>query len=269
MTTLSEMTLLVSRLLQTTYESSEDDGGGSTTQLIDSTIPFGDGMFDDGTIWFTSGDNDGVSRVITAWDQSTTEFTFAALSNNVGSGDSYAAAKSDYPRWLLVQAVNLALQAIGDVEAFDTSLTTVANQESYSLPTGVRNILALEIAQSTSSPYRYEEFPPGTWKERGGSIYFRDYNEPGSDDYTIRLRYLSSHATLEDDTDTVDAEIHDNVVKYHAAVEAMKWRKQKGASIDKDLMGMYMRQAKEALQAHPPPAMRHDRAPSMGIWGAF
>uniref|UniRef100_A0A6M3KTD7 Uncharacterized protein n=1 Tax=viral metagenome TaxID=1070528 RepID=A0A6M3KTD7_9ZZZZ len=250
MTTLAGAILDLSEVLQDTVTGAAT--AGEATTLTDSHRSEGSGYFTNGTIWFLSGTYAGSSRQITAWDATLKKFTFDALAGAIVADVLYAAAPKDYPRWRMIRAINQALEELGDLPEYDVSLVTVANQEAYDLPAGVRNVLRVEEATATAAPYEY--MTRKCWHEIDGTIYFEMGRWPTSTDMIIRLTYRGDHAELSADTGEVNANVHDEVLKYHAAVYALRWKRNRTEGEDKHLDGelaMAVGQAATALARHP------------------
>jgi hypothetical protein len=196
----------------------------------------------------------GTSRKIIDWALATTTFTVPAMSSAAGSGASYSVITGDWPRDKLIEFINTALRDIGDVPKQDTSLTTVADQEAYTLPAGVNDVRMVEIATSTTSPYEYLRYV-GTWREtEDGKIQFDTRYIPGVTGYTIRLTYVGKHAALVNDNDTVHALIHLDRLIWSAAVHAWRWRIQM-AKQDEPMYQLSYNEAREMAErmrlAHP------------------
>lgn len=212
--------LELSKLLNDTQEGTAT--GGSTTTLLDTSRTEPDDHFNGGTIWFISGNNANKSAVITDWAIGTGTFTFATQTGACAASNLYACASKDYPRWLLYQSINKALQSIGDILDRDTSLVTVEDQSDYTLPSGVYNVKRVEIALDSDAPYRWQI--QRNWREIEGKIVFDPGHEPLADDYTIRLTYMAPHSAIDDDTDTISDYIHKELLVWAAALHAYEWR---------------------------------------------
>ena len=89
MTTLFDATLALAKILTTVPEGTAT--GGGTTTLVDSSRTEPVDHFNDGTIWFKSGNNIGLSTKVTDYAANGT-FTHATLGANVAT-DTYAAAQ--------------------------------------------------------------------------------------------------------------------------------------------------------------------------------
>jgi len=226
MTTLFDATLRTAQKLNSVYKGTAT--GGSTTTLVDTGIfdPPGDTWYPGGTIWFQSGNNDGVSKVVTDWDQSTKTFTFGTAAAVV-AGVTYSVADKTFPRHVLIQAVNAALYDMRLPKVYENaSFVTVANQQAYTLPTGVDDLKQVFIASYQASPYYY--FPSAGWRVLDGELVFDTGWIPELDDYRIKLVYYTNVETaLTADDDTIDAALNLEGIAWNAAVNALRWRYQR------------------------------------------
>ena len=104
----------------------------------------------------------------------------------------------------MVDAINIALSEIGYVTKVDETLAVVDNQTEYTLPSGVTDVVRVQIADSSTADYDYTTC--FNWREVDGSLYFP--SELGYDaGNTIRIYYNDIHDDVADDTDTVDDDI--------------------------------------------------------------
>lgn len=103
-----------------------------------------------------------------------------------------------------VSAINIALEEIGNVTKVDETLTVVNDQTEYSLPSGVSNVVRVQIANSSSADYDYTTI--FTWRETNGKLYLPD--ELGFDaGNKIRIYYNDTHDAVSNDADTIDDDI--------------------------------------------------------------
>lgn len=230
MTTLASVTLDVARELPGWAVVEGEATGGSTTTLVDTNYPWlvdgtnppADDYYNGGTIWFMSGSNINLSAIITDWTKSSKTFTFGTLANAIVAGVAYAAAPKDWPLFILRQRVNLALARIGNVDQRNSTLTTVTNQQSYTLPVGVSNVRRVEVARSTSAPYGF--MVHHQWREIGGAVEFFEGFQPQTTGHTMRLTYAAPLARLDDDDDTIPDLIHPELIKWWGVYEALRWK---------------------------------------------
>jgi len=222
--TLAAATRSLAEILGGTQEGTAT-GGGATT-LVDANFWQGSAIapadsLNQGTIWFISGDEAGNTNIITDWDGATT-ITFPTMSTGASTGDRYAFALNEYPRWVLRQSINKALGYIYSREAENTATTSVADQMDYSLPAGVYNVIKAEVATSTSAPYNYKILTG--WHEIGTTLSFDEDAQITVDGYTVRLTYIVPPSELTADTDTIADMIHLERLKWEAAVHAFRWK---------------------------------------------
>ena len=224
MTTLFSATLDLAKILGSVMESTSTSG--TPTTLIDTAMPRTpppNDAYNYGTIWFKTGDLEGKTAVVTDWDLGTFKFTFADMTD-AAPGERYAFLDRDYPRDVLRQAVNTALQTIGRVLDVYTNATfvTVANQEDYTLPTDVYNVRQVELATSASAPYYYQKHYH--WSEIDGVIRFKSGYAPTHAGDLIRLTYAIQPDELDDDADEISDYVHPDLLKWTAAVNALMWK---------------------------------------------
>jgi hypothetical protein len=229
MTTLADAMLAVARTVEPVIESTAT--GGSATTLVDSKLGHPNDYFDNGCMFILSGAAAGKSRLITDWVLGSKTFSFATLTQAVVAGDRYAATPASCPQYALALAVNNALLKINNLPAVyeDAGLVTVADQQEYSLPAGVHDLLRVEIAGEQSEPYEWRRHM--LWRESGGKLRFDDgqyEDQPAG--YRIRLTYRTRHVALAADTDTISDLVHPEWLRWAGAAEYLRRR----TMIDKD-----------------------------------
>lgn len=272
MATLFSATLDLAKILGNVMEStSTEDGINASTTLIDTSFPRTpppDDAFNYGTLWFITGNSKGVTRVVTDWDQSPKPtFTFDALTLDVLEGDRYAFCDRDWPRDLLRQAVNAALQTIGGVTTQYTNATfiTVQNQMAYTLPAGVYNVKRVEVATSLTAPYDYAMHH--NWTETPTQIIFHEGFQIVRDGYLIRLTYEAQPAELTTDAGTIDSRIHPDLLKWTAAVNAWMWKEPNMGdpnSLARQRLAYSIQMADSMKKMHRVPKMMTD--PKLSRW---
>lgn len=241
MTTLFDATLALAKILGN-VRSSTTTAAGTTTTIVDSTRTEANDFWNGGTIWITSGALSGVSRKISDWALTGTTFTVPAMASAPGSGVSYSVIVGDWPQDKLIEFINSALRDIGDVPKTNATLTTVADQEQYTLPAGVRDVRRVEIATSKTTPYDYQPWI-GVWREtEDGKLQFDTHHIPDEDGYLIRLTYVGAHSAVSADTDTIHSLIHLDRLIWSAAVHAWRWRMQM-AKQDEPMHQMHYQEA--------------------------
>ena len=194
--------------------------GGSTTTLVDTAMAEPDTYFNNGTIWFLSGNNAGKSAVVTDYDLTTHTFTFATQSAACAAGNRYAVLDADYTREALVAALNTALLMIGPIDTVDDTLTVVADQETYTIPSGMSNVKRVQVAGDTTAPYQWGT-PLRHWHEKNGTLHV-DYStvQGLGADAPIRLIGEKYHARVWADTDTVTDAVRQESIAIEAAYYA-------------------------------------------------
>jgi hypothetical protein len=115
--------------------------GGGATGLIDTTNRTEpDDYWNGGTIFILSASGaapEGDMLTVTDFVNSSSEIETAGFSAGVQVDDRYAVAEAHYPLDALMDAVNLAIKQHRYIYE-DQSLTVVADQTEYDLPSGVQ-----------------------------------------------------------------------------------------------------------------------------------
>lgn len=263
MTTLFATMLNLAKLLGPVREGVSTAGGGQTA-MIDTLCLEPNDYWNDGVLFFIdvpAPATSSKSATITDWALSTGTFTFPALGfiNGTDSGDRYVALAGKYTRTDLIEAVNLALADLGPIPAIDTTLTTVANQESYTLPAGVAKVTRMEIASSKGAVKGYQT--NYHWQEIGGTLYFDNGKQPSTSGYTIRLTYLTAHAVIGLDDDVVTDTVHPMRIAWTAAYHVALKRSQVVENDDpslKDFLALASAKMNEMAIRHPVRMMGRD-----------
>lgn len=230
---------------------------GTTTTLIDTVDRVESfGYWINGTVWVGSGFT-SVAKITGFNDQtSTLTFTPAVAAGNVESGDAYAVCKKRFPYYLLKQVVNQAVEHLGEVPLTNTSLTTAALQTEYQLPDShiTRELLSVHIQRNTddSDDNRWEEVL-GWYIKKGvsGTADYLVFRTQPVDGRSLMLTYTARHPSL-DSADALNENVHPNRIIYRAALEAMKWYRDKTRLDDyKDKIRELERKADGAIMDWP------------------
>lgn len=100
----------------------------------------------------------------------------------------------------IIDAINLALSDIGFVTQVDETLTVVDDQTEYTLPSGVSNVVRVQVASSASADYDYQTLY--NWREIGGKLYLPD-EMAHTAGRKIRVYYNAPHDEVDANTDTI------------------------------------------------------------------
>jgi hypothetical protein len=218
--TVGEMLYLMARKLRRMRNGTAT--GGSTTTLVDSAMNEPDEFFNEGVIFFLSGTLAGKTATITSYDLTTTTFTFATQTAALAAGVRYAVIEPVYNREMLITALNEALADLGAVPQYDSTLTTVLDQEEYTLPTGVHHIKSVQFAGNTAGTFWQD--PYRLWKEIDGSLYLDTWYLPTVAGLPIRLKYDAPHAEVSADSDAIADAIHPDLLAWKAVEQAARGR---------------------------------------------
>jgi hypothetical protein len=254
MSTLADATRALAEKVQ--YAAEGVATGGSATTLIDTARIEPDDQFTNGTIWLLSGNNIGKSAIISGWVLSTHTFTFATLTLLCAAGDLYAVTSMDYPKYVMIQAINRVL-AHTYLPKTDVTLVTVADQEEYSLPTGVTDIRRIEIAENIATPYDY--VPHYNWREIEGKLRFDIDFAPDTAGYKIRLTYVAPQAALASDVTAFDNRIALEWLAWQAAVILFRQRIRKTDGKEPYILALYNDAVNMSrMQENPPRTVPKD-----------
>lgn len=220
MATLFDATLALAEVMGDVWYGVADSG--TTGKLVDAAMQDRAGLLAPGTLFIinaTENDLDKSLVEILRHDQNT--LYFATLSKTITAGDTFAAFEGHMVgKRHLIKAINQALQDLKQFTQDDASTVTVANQEEYTLPAGVTNVVSVEIAKSLTAPYSYSEHR--CWKETAaGKLRFYAHT-PAIAGYKIRISYNTPHPELSAASDTLKPGINLERLKYEAASYA--WR---------------------------------------------
>jgi hypothetical protein len=176
--------------------------GGTTSTLEDTLLTESAGRYTGGTLWVLTGDNAGLCCPVIAHGNGSLMFT--AVTDAIAAGDKYALSSPQFPKWLLDQAVDTALEGI-DVIASSTE-TIVAGVLTLTL--GIQNVRRVYINGK-------ENFH---WDEELGVITFDNTGLSGD----AVVKYLVKANTTVD----IDGELQTLVDPDHVAWSAVVflWR---------------------------------------------
>ena len=194
--TLTSIMLDVARTMGLAFEGTST--GGSTTTLEDTALEYPADYFTGGTIWITSGGNIGVCKPVKTHNGN--DVSFATMSTAIVSGITYALANADYPKYLIKQAVLDVLRFDETLLKNDT-LTITADTEQYTLPSGVSNVMKVQVASNDEEPYSFTDHY--YWREYDGSLIFDQGRYPTREGYIIRLWYMGYHGVI-GETETIE-----------------------------------------------------------------
>ena len=245
--TLFDATLALARSIEDVFEGTST-ANGLTTTLVDANIFQPAGYFSDdpkGVLWLKT--TVPASKIITGHVGTT--ITFApAQAALVASGTAYAAAPGVYPRYALIQAINLALEEIGRIP-MEGELAAVANQQEYTATDDVlfdEEIIGIEVANAAAAPYNWT--PHYNWRQTAGvtrRLVFDEATVPSTTN-KLRVLYLKAHTPLVNDGDLVSSHIHPDLLKWVSAVYAYRWRYSRTKADDPSTVDL-LNEAKERV----------------------
>ena len=190
------------------------------------------------------------SKTITVYDA----FTVAPA-----AGDTYGVSNQRFPLYLIQAKINNALYMDGYIPGEDTSITTVAAQTEYTMPSGVSRDLRQVLVQTNDDANMNEWTPVVNFKVQktatgtGDTLVLAYELEPGR---TLWLRYAAQHAELTVASSELDEAVHPDRIVYGACAELLRWYRDKtrlrGLSDTIEHLGLKEQRAKDL---HPLPIL--------------
>ena len=190
--------------------------GGSTTTLVDTALGEADTYYNGGVLLIDQG-TPAAPRV-TSYASSSGTFTFSAIATAVGSGISYTAVHARFPLDILKTAINQGLLEAERYMEIDETVTLVAEQEKYALPTGVNDVRRVELGTANEGWDRHY-----AWTIEDGYLRFIDW-VPSDPSQTCRIHHAANHASLSALADVLDERVSRRRLIVSAAKNALNWR---------------------------------------------
>jgi len=217
MTTLADIMLDVAEILGGVRVGTAT--GGSTTTLVDTNRTEPAEYWLDGTLFLLSGTYAGVASRISAYSENTITVP-ATVGGAIVAGVQYAVAPPKYTFDQMQIAIQRAIDEVGEAVAVDITTLVTATTHTYALPAGVSNVLRVEVASSTTSPYSFQ--PTYFWEENSGYIYFVPTKAPSTVGAIIRVWYRTPHAALSLYSTVVSPNVNQEWLKWKAVVNVYR-----------------------------------------------
>lgn len=150
MTTLFDVTKETAEQVCQTYLGAATATTNETT-LTDSNLNgiYPNDHFNGGTLFILSGTHKGKSVIITDYATAGT-FTFEDIgTGNLTLGNQYLAARINYTRGQLWQAVNNGLRSMGKMLLTNDFLLSVEDRQEYDLPYGVSDVRRVQVGDDS------------------------------------------------------------------------------------------------------------------------
>jgi hypothetical protein len=242
--------------------------GGTTTTLIDTDalrLTEND-YYNEGTLFIlkdqagAGGAPENEFGKIKDFTQTTkTVLLYDALTVAPAAGDTYGVANRRFPLFLIREKINNALFMDGYIPGEDTSITTVASQTEYTLPSGVSRDLR-QVLVSTNDDSNMNEWTPvvnfdvqKTATGTGDTLVLAYELEAGQ---TLWIRYAKQHDEMTVASDELDEAIHPDRIVYAAAAELLRWYRDKTRLRHlSDTIDFLDLKAQRAKDLHPLPTL--------------
>lgn len=168
---------------------------------------------------------EGEFGAISLYDASSNTITMDALTAAIASGDKVGIASPQFPLEDMIRLANIALQKLGEIELPDTSLTVVANQTEYALPSTIRQKplrVRKQHLQTTNNNLwevvnNWDVIPATTGSNWTLVI---PYLTQG---YKLEILYRSVHPEINAWNDTILDTIHPELATCALITEAYQW----------------------------------------------
>lgn len=256
MSTLFDEALALARKVAVIYGGSAT-ANGTTTTLKDATNRLeADDFWNLGTIFMTGGDNLGQSRAVTDFVASTDTLTFVAMPEAIQSGDTYALINADFPKAMLLEAINGALKTWDAGERRDETLEIDADVYEYVLPAGVTKVLQVWISTTTTEPYNWKRFHQ--WNQDGEYLRLHAILYP--EGCPIRLVHQVAVEDLTEDEDEIDPKVNLEGLRWLATINLCRQGLRMYKTDDKRGLEQLMEEAQQMYKGfvHQVPIARRD-----------
>jgi len=229
--TLFDLTVMLARKLSALSEGVAT--GGSVSTLIDTLfLTHVDDFFNGGTVWVIQAGGvapEGEAKRISDFVQSTATATLeTALTTTLAAGDLYGIAGARYPLNYLIGKINQALVDMGPIPYSDISITSVAGQTEYDLPTvdanySLRQVFEQRRAGAANDNEWIRRYDYHIQKKSSG-VDKLVFDVGPISNRLLRLDYVYLHAEMYALSDVLNAKVHPALVVLHAAVGAVEGR---------------------------------------------
>jgi hypothetical protein len=216
--------------------------GGSTTTVTDTTIAdrydndeFGSSEIGWGAVFLlrdaggAGAAPEGEFSRISAFNESTAEFTIDTMTAAVASGDRYGATRGRISLDKMVELCNEGLRDLGLLELVDTTtLDTVSAQTEYACSAAWKyKVLGVDLQTNINdaNDNRWHSLPYGYWDyipAAGGSAGLIVLKDQPTESRDIRVWYLAQHPELNDYDDTVDEQVNPQLAKWACVSSAAR-----------------------------------------------
>jgi len=237
------------------------DSGISHTSVMDcAALTQADDFWNKGTLLIlTNADSAGAvpaneSRAISDFSAADDRVTVApAFSAAMAASDTFAITTDEYPRHVILRAINAALQWYGDIPTNDSAtLDTAASTLEYSLPAAaVHDLRQVYVAASTTAPLTFRRLPYWHVDRGNGKLVFH-VQPPYVRD--IRLVYMAPHATISTDSATINPALYLPALYEYTMAQCYLWKVQKVGYDDKKWIDFYnqaLQLAEKYKSEHP------------------
>jgi len=236
----------------------------AATYIDDANKALGVDEYNSGVLFL----KDTTPRWLTVTDTTATRITFATTTAP-SAGVGYAVVNRDYPLDILLGSINAAIKDLYAETAEDDTLDTNSSLAAYTLPTGVSDVLKVEIETPVGIMY----YLPGPtyfaenhhWHEVDGELRFMPGMEPRFDGKAIRITYRVRPADLDaaaDELPLVDYEL----LLWKAVAHALRWGLKKYGQDPDRRVAESLNEAQQEIARRGGNKRNYQKAVRLGAW---
>ncbi len=180
-----------------------------------------------------------VSYVIDYISSTNTMSVSPAFTAAVSVGDKYGIAKPIIDLETMIEIANDALQGLGTIQLFDTSITTLDDVTEYQLPKHIKYKVAAVMIQTSSDTDNYEYVDINNWyvlNTSPGTVGELVFNRPLSSGYKLKIIYEAEHPRLNSMSDSVSETIHSEYATKLVVDKALEYQVRRTNGTDQFLL---------------------------------
>lgn len=214
---------------------------------------------------------EGEMRMITDYDSGTQVLTTESFSAAVQAGDKVGIVSPLFPLEDMVELANIALQKLGEIDIPDTTLSFVANQTEYLLPTSIteRPIGVFRQTVQSSANNQWQEVSGWDVIPQAVGTQWKLVLPVLPQNYSIMVLYRAAHPKLTAYDSTIHSSIHPELAVCALVTEALQWYNNQIGGSNQWFLQLQNKSIQDLEQAYFRHPIRHfvERISGMPHWG--